>query len=111
MLKSWTEGIDIKALPSTVQGSQDLAGNCMLLQAICECVKQINKRSSKLLLFRPEIPWRHVMSMRDRIAHGYFDVDIDFIDEIVNNDLDPLLEAITALIALLPNLSDEDLFD
>lgn len=49
--------------------------------------------------------------MRDRIAHGYFDVDIDFIDEIVNNDLDPLLEAITALIALLPNLSDEDLFD
>lgn len=111
-LKDWTANVpDIKSLALTVQGSQDLAGDCMLLQAICESVKQINKRSPKLLTYRPEIPWRHVMAMRDRIAHGYFEIDIDYVDEIIRNDLDPLLLAIEALIAKLPELSDEHLFN
>ena len=111
-LKEWTADVpDIKALPLTMQGSQDLAGDCMLLQAICESIKQVNKRSSTLLSYRSEIPWRHVMSMRDRVAHGYFEIDIDYVDEIIRNDLDPLLAAIEALIAMLPDLSDEALFE
>lgn len=109
-LKQWTEGVDIKALANTPQGAQDLAGDVMLLQAICECIKQIHKRAPKLLLFQPEIPWRHVMSMRDRIAHGYFEIDIDYVDEIINNDLDSLLEAINALMHKLPSISDDELF-
>lgn len=109
-LKEWTKDVEILNLPQTPQGSQDLAGDVMLLQAICESVKQIDKRAPKLLSFRPEIPWRHVMSMRDRIAHGYFDIDIDFVHEIIINDLDPLLAAIEALSKMLPELSDEELF-
>ncbi len=110
-LKEWTNGEDILTLPQTPQGAQDLAGDVMLLQAICECVKQLNKRAPKLLTHRPEIPWFHVMSMRDRIAHGYFDIDIDFVNEIITNDLDPLLAAIDALSAKLADLSDEELFN
>ena len=110
-LKDWTKGVDILSLPQTPQGAQDLAGDVMLLQAICECVKQINKRAPKLLTYRPEIPWLHVMSMRDRIAHGYFDIDIDFVNEIITNDLDSLLAAIDALSAKLGEISDEELFN
>ena len=110
-LKEWTRNVDILNLPQTPQGAQDLAGDVMLLQAICECVKQINKRAPKLFSLRPEIPWHHVMSMRDRIAHGYFDIDIDFVHEIITNDLDPLLTAIDALSVALPELSDQDLFE
>lgn len=99
-LKQWTEGVNIKSLANTPQGAQDLAGDVMLLQAICEGVKQIHKRAPELLSLRPEIPWRHVMSMRDRIAHGYFEIDIDYVDDIISNDLDSLLEAIDALIQL-----------
>lgn len=109
-LKEWTKDVDILSLPQTPQGAQDLAGDVMLLQAICECVKQIDKRAPKLLSFRPEIPWRHVMSMRDRIAHGYFDIDIDYVHEIITNDLNPLLDAIDALSVVMPELSDEELF-
>lgn len=109
-LKQWTEGVNIKALANTPQGAQDLAGDVMLLQAICECAKQVQKRAPKLLLLRPEIPWRHVMSMRDRIAHGYFEIDIDYVDEIICNDLDPLLEAVDALIQMLPIIPDSELF-
>lgn len=109
-LKEWTKDVDILSLAHTPQGAQDLAGDVMLLQAICECVKQIDKRTTKLLSLRPEIPWRHVMSMRDRIAHGYFDIDVEYVHEIVTNDLDPLQDAIEALSAMLPDLSDSDLF-
>ena len=109
-LKQWTEGVNIKALANTPQGAQDLAGDVMLLQAICECAKQVQKRAPKLLLLRPEIPWRHVMSMRDRIAHGYFEIDIDYVDEIICNDLDPLLEAVDALIQMLPAIPDSEIF-
>ncbi len=109
-LKQWTDGVDILSLPQTPQGAQDLAGDVMLLQAICESIKQINKRAPKLLALISEIPWHHVMSMRDRIAHGYFDIDIDYVEEIISNDLDPLLSAIEALSSRLPGLSDNDLF-
>lgn len=109
-LKQWTDGVSIKFLPATPQGAQDLAGDVMLLQAICEGVKQIQKRTSKLLPLRPEIPWRHIMSMRDRIAHGYFEIDIDYVEDIISNDLDPLLDAINTLCQLLPTLSDDELF-
>lgn len=109
-LKQWTEGVNIKSLASTPHGAQDLAGDVMLLQAICEGVKQIHKRAPKLLQLRPEIPWRHVMSMRDRIAHGYFEIDIDYVDDIICNDLDPLLEAVAALVQMLPAIPDSELF-
>lgn len=38
------------------------------------------------------------MGMRDRIAHGYFELDPGYIDDIIKNDLVPLLEAIRYLI-------------
>jgi uncharacterized protein with HEPN domain len=34
------------------------------------------------------------MGMRDRISHGYFELDAGYIDDIIKNDLNPLLEAI-----------------
>ena len=78
---------------------QRLAGNCMLIQTIGEGVKKIDKYTEgKLLVFRPEIPWRRVTSMRDRISHGYFDLDIGYINDIIKNDLAPLLEAVEYLI-------------
>ena len=36
--------------------------------------------------------------MRDRISHGYFELDTEYIDDILKNDLDPLLDAMTFLI-------------
>lgn len=107
-LQEWTNGVNILDLPKSPNGVQLLAGNCMLLQAICESIKQINKRSNKILEHCPEIPWRHIMSMRDRIAHGYFDIDIEYVDQIVREDLEPLKQAVETLINLLPTLPEEE---
>ena len=38
-----------------------------------------------------EVPWRSMRGMRNRIAHGYFDIDLDVVWDTVQNALPPLL--------------------
>lgn len=74
---------------------KNLAASCMLIEAIGEGVKQIDKfTDSKLLIERPEIPWKDVIGISNHIAHGYFDIDGDIVFDVVKNNLDSLQEAI-----------------
>ena len=36
--------------------------------------------------------------MRDRIANGYFDINSDFVWDVIKNDLSPLREAVDYFI-------------
>ena len=94
-LMKWNQGIaDMNDLLLSSSGTQDLAGNCMTIMAIGEGFKKIDKiTDGQFLSLRPEIPWHQVFGLRNRIAHGYFDIDVDMISEVINNDLQPLLEA------------------
>ena len=94
-LMSWNKDVkDMKVLLNSSTGMQDLAGNCMTVMAIGEGFRKIDKiTDGKFLILRPEIPWNQVFGLRNRIAHGYFDIDVDVISDVVNNDLQPLLEA------------------
>ena len=102
-LKTWNRDItDMNQLLMSPSGMQALAGNCMTIMAIGEGFRKIDKiTEGQLLLLRPEIPWRQVFGLRNRIAHGYFDIDVDIISEVINDDLQPLLEATDFLIAHL----------
>lgn len=75
---------------------KNLAASCMLIEAIGETIRQIDKiTDSKLLQERPEIPWKDVIGIRNHIAHGYFDIDGDIVFDVVKNNLDALSDAIT----------------
>ncbi len=39
--------------------------------------------------------------MRDHIAHGYFDINIDFIADVVKNDLKQLEKAVDYFVSYL----------
>ncbi|MDO9224736.1 MAG: DUF86 domain-containing protein [Pseudomonadota bacterium] len=41
-----------------------------------------------------DVPWRSMKGMRNRIAHGYFDIDLEVVRETTQ----------TALLRLLPSL-------
>lgn len=45
----------------------------------------------------PQIPWRNMRGMRNRIAHGYFDLDQDVVWDTVQNALPPLRVALQGL--------------
>lgn len=98
-IKEWNKDIICANdyLVST-EGSRNLAATSMLLSAIGEGLKRIDKLTNgELLLLRPEIPWKQVKGMRDHIAHGYFDIDSGLIYEVVKEELDGLQIAIKAL--------------
>ena len=57
---------------SSPDGMKTLAASCMLIEAIGEGFRKLNDKTGKQLLpFRPEIPWRDVIGMRNHLAHGY----------------------------------------
>jgi len=46
----------------------------------------------------PEITWRQMINMRNRLIHGYFDVNNDLVWETVTRELPPLITHIKAVI-------------
>ena len=85
-------------------GSILLDATCMLLIAIGESLKNLDKTTDGLLLpTYPSVPWRNVKGLRDIIAHHYFDVDASQILWIIKNEIAPLKKAIQFFIQeLLP---------
>jgi len=46
----------------------------------------------------PKIPWKQIAETRDRLIHGYFDVDMDIVWEIVTVDLPSLIAELEKII-------------
>ncbi len=42
----------------------------------------------------PGIPWRQIVSLRNRLIHGYDEVDCDILWKIVTDDLPDLVKAL-----------------
>lgn len=80
-------------------GMMKLDSICMKLTAIGESIKNLDKITNKELLIQyPEIPWKHVMGIRDIIVHHYFDVDADEIYRICKEDIIPLQQMIKRIM-------------
>jgi len=95
LLESTSEITDVNRLPMTPDGMLRLNGICMCFIVIGEEIKRIDKYSNKQLLpMYPSIQWKRVMGMRDRIVHGYFNIDIDIVFDALKNDIPPLLEVL-----------------
>ena len=76
-----------------------LDATCMLLIAIGESLKNLDKTTNgQLLPTYPSIPWKNVKGLRDIIAHHYFDVDAAQILWIIQNEIKPLKQAIEYFI-------------
>jgi len=54
----------------------------------------------------PEVPWREIIAMRNRLVHGYFAVDLDILWTVVNDDLPELIDALDRLITSGTNSSE-----
>ncbi|MCM1108587.1 MAG: DUF86 domain-containing protein [Clostridium sp.] len=102
-LKEWNVDVgNADYYYSSSSGMQKLAASCMLIEAIGESVRQIEKITGDALLSqRPEIPWGDIIGIRNHIAHGYFDIDGELVFNVIQQELDTLLLAVRFFIKTL----------
>jgi len=65
-----------------------------LLEVLGEAARNV---SSATRTASPELPWSQLVATRNRLIHGYFDVDLDIVWTIVTVDLPLLLPRLVAL--------------
>ena len=63
----------------------------MSLVIIGEAATKVMDRYPEFTAQNPQIPWRSMRGMRNRIAHGYFDINLDVVWETVQVALPELL--------------------
>lgn len=70
----------------------------MSLIVLGEAATKVMDRSPDFANAHAQIPWRSMRGMRNRIAHGYFDIDLDVVWDTVQNALPGLLGSVQSLL-------------
>ena len=61
--------------------------------------------SAELTARNPEIPWREIVGMRHRLIHGYLEVNLLTVWEVIERDLPVLERSLRTLVELPPPLA------
>ena len=80
-------------------GMEKLDSICMLLIAIGEALKNLDKTTNKSLLpLYPQVDWKKAKGMRDIISHHYFETDAEVIYDVCKNHIPELAQTINKMI-------------
>lgn len=89
---SYTQEMDFESFS---QDSKTMAATAFVLGQIGELAKEI---SPELEADYPQIPWRGMRGMRNRIVHDYENVDLNMLWDVTANDLPEVLAQIASLL-------------
>lgn len=90
---TFTEGMD----------EADFLADLRTQRAVVMSLMIVGEAASRVVADHPEfseansdIPWRGMRGMRNRIAHGYFDIDLHVVWQTVQVELPRLIEALAS---------------
>ena len=66
----------------------------MSLIIIGEAATKVMDGYAEFTQAHPEVPWRSMRNMRNRMAHGYFDIDLNVVWDTVQEWLPELLKCL-----------------
>jgi len=73
----------------------DLESNQMLLFALVRAFSVVGEAAARLSeegrAAAPDVPWRQIVAMRNRLIHAYFDIDRDILWTAIRDELPDLL--------------------
>jgi uncharacterized protein with HEPN domain len=79
-----------------------LDANPVLLAAVQRWIEIMGEAaagvSNKLREAHPDVPWRGAIGTRNVLAHGYFDVDLEIIQQVIERDVPDLEEKVSKIL-------------
>jgi uncharacterized protein with HEPN domain len=73
-----------------------------LVLAVLKCIEIVGEASAAISTATtsryPAIPWRQIRGMRNRLTHGYYEVDLDVVWDTVTHNLGPLVAALEQVL-------------
>lgn len=91
---SFVVGFDKKDFLADKRTQQAIVMNLIV---IGEAAAKIMDGYTDFTRSNPEVPWRGMRGMRNRIAHGYFEIDLDIVWETVQKALPELIKQLQSL--------------
>ncbi|MGB0564128.1 MAG: DUF86 domain-containing protein [Spirulinaceae cyanobacterium] len=89
---------------TTESGLEHLDSICMVLIAVGEEIKKIDRQTNGTLLPGfPQIPWDEIVGMRDFLAHHYFEADPEQIFNTCQQGVPPLIDVVQQMLAGVEN--------
>lgn len=80
----------------------DLTTNRMLSFALVHAIEIVGEAAARIMKAtqeqHPEIPWGDVIGMRHRLAHGYYDIDLDLVWLTIKDDLPHLVSRLESIL-------------
>lgn len=90
----FAEGLDKKNFLADKRTQQAII---MSLVIIGEAATKIMDGYTEFVESHQEIPWRSMRGMRNRIAHGYFEINLDIVWDAVQTALPALLDQLLVI--------------
>ena len=91
---NFTSGMDREAFLADLRTQRAVV---MSLMIVGEAAARVLADHSGFAEDHPDIPWRSIRGMRNRIAHGYFDIDLGVVWQTVETELPTLIDRLEAL--------------
>ncbi len=91
---SFVEGMDRDAFLADKRTQQAVIMSVII---IGEAATKVMDGYAEFALTHPDVPWRGMRGMRNRIAHGYFDINLDVVWDTVQLAFPDLLKQLPAL--------------
>ena len=66
-----------------------------LVEVVGEAANRVSEETQQQYT---AIPWSQIIGLRNRLVHGYDDVDLGVLWEIIQADLPPLIEQLKAIV-------------
>lgn len=71
----------------------------LVLTRLVEVIGEAARRVPALIRdAHPTVPWRQIVGTRDRLIHGYDQIDHDLLWSIIRDDLQPLISKLEAIL-------------
>lgn len=90
----------VYAYRPTLRGEHSDMAVSAILREIGIIGEAVNALPEAVTAKRPEIAWRQIGAMRNFLIHEYFNIDEAVVEDVIANDLDPLIIAVRALLGI-----------